>query len=89
MASRARTYQRTETGRRAWESRHSGLPAAYRRILGVVEDVASADEIVAALPEYGAHELCEWLDELETLCFLEALPPFDAARSAPGWSHAA
>lgn len=87
MASCQRTYQRTETGRKALESRNSGLPAAYRRILGVVQNVASSEEIVAALPEYPERQLSSWLDELETLCFLEALP-FDAEPSTPGWSLA-
>jgi hypothetical protein len=71
MASAQRTYHRTEPGRKAWESRYSGLPAAYRRILGVVQTVAAAEEIFAALPEYGRREVQRWLDELETLCFLE------------------
>jgi hypothetical protein len=82
MAWDTRTYQRTEAGRKAWESRHSGLPAAYRRILGVVQSVACSDEIFAALPEYGVKELKYWLDELETLCFLEALPFASAHRSS-------
>lgn len=88
MATHQRSYQRTEAGRKAWESRGSGLPAAYRRILGVVQSVACAEQIFAALPEYRVRELQGWLDELETLCFLEALP-FDAARSAPGLPRAA
>ena len=82
MPSEPHTYRRTETGRRAWESLSSGLPAAYRRILDVVQTAACPEEIFAALPEYGRREVQRWLDELETLCFLEH-PSAAAEASGP------
>lgn len=74
MAER-RTYRQTDTGRKAWESRNSGLPPAYRRILGLLEaEAACSDDILAGMPDCCRKQVQDWLDELETLCFIEALP---------------
>lgn len=74
MAEEQRKYRQTEAGRKAWESRNSGLPGAYRRILGLVQSVTCADEIFAGMQEYAGKQVQDWLDELETLCFIESPP---------------
>jgi hypothetical protein len=83
-----RKYRQTDTGRKAWESVHSGLPPAYRRILEVVNGVAYSDEILAALEDCCPKQVQAWVDELETLCFIEALP-FAGGRGASDLSRAA
>ena len=74
MERERRRYRQTDSGRKAWESRHSGLPPAYRRILTLVRDSACCDQVFAAMHDCSAREVQGWLDELETLCFIESLP---------------
>jgi hypothetical protein len=83
-----RKYRQTDTGRKAWESADSGLPPAYRRILAVVNGVAYSDEILAALQDCCPRQVQAWVDELETLCFIEALP-FAGGSGASDLSRAA
>src|SRR5688572_27860174 len=71
MAREARKYRRTEAGRRAWESPGSGLPAAYRRILGMVRGVAYSDEVLRGMHDCAARQVQDWLDEPETRCLHE------------------
>jgi hypothetical protein len=87
MAER-RTYRQTDTGRKAWESRSSGLPPAYRRILGLLQSAACCDDILAGMPECRKKQVQDWLDELETLCFIEVLP-FAGTRESAHLSQAA
>jgi hypothetical protein len=74
MERERRRYRQTDSGRKAWESRHSGLPPAYRRILGLIQGTACCDEVFAGMHDCSSREVQGWLDELETLCFIEALP---------------
>lgn len=80
--SEKRLYRRTETGRKAWASLQSGLPAAYRRILGLIHNATYCDEVLSGMPDCAARQVRAWLDELETLCFIEALP-FASGSSNP------
>jgi hypothetical protein len=80
MEGPKREYRRTETGRKAWQSRNSGLPAAYRKILGLLRNAASADDILAGMRGHPDKQVQDWLDELETLCFVDCVPL--AARAA-------
>jgi hypothetical protein len=77
-----RKYRQTDNGRKAWESRTSGLPPAYRRILDLVQGVAYSDEILAAMQDCCPRQVQCWLDELETLCFIEVLPFAGAGASS-------
>jgi len=72
-----RIYRRTLAGQRAWQSPHSGLPAHYRRILGMVLDETHPDSLRAVLRCYTARQLFDWLDELDTLGLLESFPATD------------
>ena len=87
MAER-RIYRQTDTGSKAWESPNSGLPPAYRRILDLLQDAACCDDILTRMPECRRKQVQDWLDELETLCFIEALP-FAGARESAHFPQAA
>lgn len=63
---------RSDSGQRAWESAHSGLPAYYRRILDVCGSPTPAAKLVEKLADYSIEQICDWLDELETLGFIHA-----------------
>ena len=65
-------YTRTTQGQRAWESASSGLPAHYRRIMDLIgEAELSVDRIFAGMKKYAPRQVQDWLDELETLGFIE------------------
>jgi hypothetical protein len=67
MAKIERSYQRTDAGRKAWEKQDSGLPAEYRRILGLLQTQIHSDAIRAALRRYSDEQIVAWLTELESL----------------------
>ncbi len=83
MEREPRRYRQTESGRRAWESRHSGLPPAYRRLLGLLRGTAGRDELFAGMRDCSQRQVQGWLDELETLCFIEPAPAAAPGASAP------
>ncbi|OGA59951.1 MAG: hypothetical protein A3G81_25940 [Betaproteobacteria bacterium RIFCSPLOWO2_12_FULL_65_14] len=70
-ASAIRVYARTPAGQRACESADSGLPTHYRRLISLIQNRTLAEEICHAMQGYSAREVQSWLDELETLCFIE------------------
>lgn len=59
-------YQRTDAGRRAWEDAYSGLPPAYRQILGLVLVATSANELIKALSDHPEKLILTWLDQMES-----------------------
>lgn len=67
-----RLVWRTETGQKAWDCADSGLPTPYRRILDLVATPTAVAKIVRELSDYSAKQVEDWLDELETLCFVHA-----------------
>jgi hypothetical protein len=67
-----RIYRRTEAGTRAWASDRSGLPAAYRRILALIDCDTHSDVIRGAMTAYPVKQLMQWLEQLETLKFLRS-----------------
>ena len=68
-------YRRTEAGLRACESPDSGLHAQQRSILGLVESDTHSDLIRNTLRRrFGEKQVDEWLSDLVTRGFLEALP---------------
>jgi hypothetical protein len=74
MAPSARIFQRTEAGSAACGDENSGLPAQYRRILGVVSAATHSDVLRALLRRYSEKQILEWVAELLTLGFLESVP---------------
>jgi hypothetical protein len=62
---------RSNSGQRAWECANSGLPLQYRRILDLIASPTPAAALVSGLSDYSAKQVQDWLDELETLCFID------------------
>lgn len=81
-------YSRTAQGQRAWESAASGLPAHYRRIIGIIGAEASAEKVYAGMQAYAIRQVQDWLDELETLGFVE-LRIEEGERHSPRARHKA
>ena len=81
MGNRGRIYRRTESGRRALESERSGLPAGFRRILGLLENEIATAEFLREVREFPIAQVLDWLDQLETLGFIEATPRSDDSQS--------
>lgn len=75
-------YSLTVPGRRAWANAQSGLPPHYRKILDVIGKVQTAEAIFRALGGPSRQKVQDWLDELETLCFVELAVPQTEARAA-------
>lgn len=63
---------RSDAGHRAWECLDSGLPRGYRRILDLLATPISESKVIQALQDFEAKQVRLWIDELETLCFIEA-----------------
>jgi hypothetical protein len=64
-------YWRTHAGFCAWSAPDSGLPGHYRRILGVLHSPLPVKVLRRRLGGYSERELCAWLDELDTLGFVQ------------------
>jgi hypothetical protein len=63
---------RTEAGVKAWAFADSGLPEQYRRILGLIHRRTDFESIRAAISgSYSDVQIFAWLDELDTLGFIE------------------
>lgn len=68
-------YRRTEEGARAYENQDSGLPDYHRSLLGLIDGDTHSGLIRATLRRrYSEYKISDWLDELETLGFLESVP---------------
>ena len=63
-------YWLTDAGQRALRCDDSGLPAHYRRILAAIRGPSEVAAIRAAVGCDG-HSLAAWLDQLDTLGFVE------------------
>jgi CheY-like chemotaxis protein len=66
-----RTYRPTQSGRDAWESQDSAVPAEYRRMLWLMEFHGHAGLMRQLLKSYPRHMLDEWLAEMEELGLVE------------------
>lgn len=74
MAKAGRIYRPSTAGRRAWEKEDASVPAAYRRILGMLETDTHADVVRGYLRRYPDELVFEWLAELEELGLVESRP---------------
>lgn len=63
-------YWLTDAGQRALTCGGSGLPAHYRRILAAIRGPSEVAAIRAAVGCDG-HSLVAWLDQLDTLGFVQ------------------
>jgi SOS-response transcriptional repressor LexA len=66
-----RCYVRTAAGQRAWKSPGSGLPAHYRQIISLIGAKTSREEICKGMGCHSTRQVQSWLDELQTLGFIE------------------
>lgn len=64
-------YWRTHAGLRAWICADSGLPPHYRRILGAMHCPVTLHVLRTAVGPCSARQLAAWLDELDTLGFIQ------------------
>ena len=71
MTGKETLYWRTHAGLRAWSAHDSGLPAHDRRILGAMHGPAPVEVLRQAMSGCAERELCAWLDELDTLGFIQ------------------
>ena len=69
-----RIYRLSTSGRRAWEKEDPSVPAAFRRILGMLETDTHADVVRGYLRRYSDQLIVEWLAELEELGLVESRP---------------
>jgi hypothetical protein len=80
----AQLVWRSISGQRAWECNNSGLPLQYRRILDLVASPTPVATLVSRLRDYSAKQVQDWLDELETLCFIDTSRLDRAVVDPPG-----
>jgi hypothetical protein len=72
VAKVERIYRRTHAGLRACVAENSGLSAQYRCILGLMEGDTHSDMFRKVLACYSEKQVFGWLDELQTLGFVES-----------------
>lgn len=74
MSAAGRTYRLTEVGRAVSAGDDLSVPADYRRILGLISADTHFDVIRGALRRYPDKLIAEWVEELEEIGYLEAVP---------------
>ncbi len=74
MSAAGRTFRLTESGRAASTGDDLSVPADYRRILALVSADTHFDVIRGALRRYPDKLIGEWVEELEEIGYLEAVP---------------
>jgi CheY-like chemotaxis protein len=74
MASTGRIYRLSTSGRRAWEKEDATVPAAFRRILGMLDSETHTDVVRGYLRRYPDQLILEWLAEIEELGLVESRP---------------
>lgn len=72
MPKTGRIYRMSTSGRRAWEKEDPSVPAAFRRILGMLESETHTDVVRGYLRRYPDQLILEWLAELEELGLVES-----------------
>jgi hypothetical protein len=81
MTRAEKLYWRTQAGFTAWTCADSGLPAHYRRILGAMQAPTGIEPLAKAVGVHGA-DLLAWLEQLETLGFVQTGPNAYRLRAA-------
>lgn len=74
MSEAWRTYRLTESGQAVCTSDDLSVPADYRRILALIQVDTHFDVIRSALRRYADKLIEEWLEELQEIGYLEAVP---------------
>lgn len=83
-------YRLTAAGARAVDAERS-IPTWYRAVLGLVQGDTTSTAILAGLLAYHRKAVLAWIDQLETLGFLErVVPPGpESSDRTPGIERAA
>ena len=74
MRSMARTYRRTEAGRKVWDTQDGQVALDYRRVLGLIGREADPKALQAKLgwSEAALKEILDELEEQELVIWVEA-----------------
>ena len=75
---KARIYRLTRAGRDAWENEDAAVPADYRRILWLIDFQGHAGLMSAMLKSVSRTVVDDWLEEMEELALIEAVPEGEA-----------
>ena len=67
-----RTYRLTAAGVKALKSKRS-VPVWYRAVLRLVDDETPSASIIAGMSAYPRRQVQAWIEQLETLGFLELI----------------
>jgi hypothetical protein len=67
-----RTYRLTAAGVKALKSKRS-VPVWYRAVLRLVDGGTPSSSIIAGLSAYPRKQVMAWIEQLETLGFLELM----------------
>jgi hypothetical protein len=80
-----RTYRLTAAGVKALKSKRS-VPVWYRAVLRLVDDETPSASIIAGMSAYPPREVLAWIEQLETLGFLELIvrAPADSPDTSEG-----
>lgn len=76
-----RAYRLTAAGAKALESKRS-VPTWYRAILELVQGDTTSSVFIAAMSARPRKEVVSWIEELETLGFLELATPVGSEQPA-------
>ena len=74
MTTSERAYRLSASGARARGSERS-VPTWYRAILGLFQGEMTSSEILGGMGASSRREVLKWIDELETLGFVELVVP--------------
>jgi len=77
------TYRLTRAGANALDAERS-IPTWYRAVLGLVRSDTTSTVILAGLLAYHRKAVLAWIDELETLGFLERVISDDLVPDGAG-----
>jgi hypothetical protein len=77
------TYRLTLAGANALDAERS-IPTRYRAVLGLVQGDTTSTVILAGLLAYHRKAVLAWIDELETLGFLERVISDDVVPDVAG-----
>jgi hypothetical protein len=77
------SYRLTPAGEKAVEAERS-IPTWYRAVLGLVQGDTTSTVILAGLLAYHRKAVLAWIDELETLGFVERVVPAGIAPDVAG-----
>jgi hypothetical protein len=81
IAAMEQTYRITRAGRSALESQRS-VPDRYRAILGLLRSDTGYSAIRGAMNAYEPKQVRAWVEQLDTLGFLELVDPVEGQRAA-------